>query len=107
MLISYERGIINVNNFECLEKNGYLYYYSGIIWMRGKKAGKETVEHISKIYEVQNKIPFIEIFGSFCFVILHPNGRIVLFTDNSNMRTFYIGKKLIGTNYLEVIKEKK
>ncbi|SOC38598.1 asparagine synthase-related protein [Ureibacillus acetophenoni] len=106
MLISYEEGIININNFECIEINGYKYYYSGIIWMRGKKAGKETVEHLSKIYEVQNKIPFIEIFGSFCLVILHPNGRIVLFTDNSNMRTFYIGKKLIGTNYLEVIKEK-
>lgn len=106
MLISFESGIINVDNFECIEINNYKYYYSGIIWMRGKKAGKETVEHISKLYEVEHNIPFIDIFGSYSFVILHPNGRIVMFTDNSNLHTFYIGSKFIGTNYLEVIKEK-
>lgn len=105
MLISYKKGILNTSGFEYLNRNGYKYYYSGVIWMRGSKAGKETVQRISEIYENSYVIPFNDIFGSFYFVIQHPNGKLILFTDNSNMHSFFIGKKTIGTNFLEVMRE--
>lgn len=105
MLLSYEKGMVNTDGFESFESNGNTYYYSGIIWMRGKKAGKESVQEIATIYEKHGSIPFIEIFGSFYCVIQRSNGDIMFFTDNSNMHCYYMGKKAIGTNYLEVIRE--
>lgn len=105
MLISYEKGMVNIDGFESFESNGNTYYYSGIIWMRGKKAGKESMQEVATIYEGCGTIPFIKIFGSFYCVIQRENGEIILFTDNSNMHCYYMGRKAIGTNYLEVIRE--
>jgi hypothetical protein len=105
MLISIENGILNSNGFNSIYRNGYTYFYSGLIWMRNKKAGKETIKYIADLFEEKNDIPFIDIYGSFYCGILNPSGRLIFFTDNSNMHSFYIGQNVIGTNFLEVIKE--
>ncbi len=107
MLLSYNKGIINYDGFEKIEFGNLNVYYRGILWMRGKKAGKESVTHFIKKYIDSGKIPFIELFGAFSCIIEYSDGKLILFTDNSNMHCFFIGDKAIGSNFLEVAKTNK
>lgn len=105
MLLSYKKGIVNFNGLHTYSYKEYTYYYSGIIWMTGKKTGEETVLQIAVIFEETGVIPFARIFGSFYCIIKKPDGEIILFTDNSNMHCFFIGDKALGTDFLETVRE--
>ena len=90
MLLSFENGIENMDGFDCYMQNGSAYYFSGIIWMRGRKAGQDTARQIAAACDETGDVPFAAIFGSFCFVIRKPSGELILFTDNSNFLFFSI-----------------
>lgn len=105
MLLNYDRGFINYDEYHKIEYMNSNIYYRGIVWVRGKKAGRESIEYLVEKYLETGKIPYIEIFGAFSCIIQESDGKAILFTDNSNMHCFFIGDKAIGTNFLEVAKE--
>jgi|LSQX01.2.fsa_nt_gb hypothetical protein len=105
MLLNYSKGFINYDEYQRVEYRSLNVYYRGIIWMRGKKAGRESIEYLIEKYVETGKIPYIELFGAFSCIVEHSDGRAILFTDNSNMHCFFVGDIAIGTNFLEVAKE--
>ena len=104
MLLKYGEGFINYDEYQKIEYNGLNIYYRGVFWMRGKKAGRESIEYFAEKYMESGSIPYIELFGAFSCIVEHPGSKVILFTDNSNMHCFFIGDKALGTNFLEVAK---
>lgn len=104
MIFSIKEGFINTEGFEEVRYKEYTFYYSGILYLRGKKAGRESVLAVAEEYEATGVIPFIKIFGAFCLIICKPDGKTIFFTDNSNLHCFFIGKNYIGDNFLEIIR---
>lgn len=107
MLLNYSKGFINYDGYQRIEYRGLNVYYRGIIWMCGKKAGRESIECFIEKYVETGEIPYIELLGAFSCIVEQPDGKAVLFTDNSNMHCFFVGDTAIGTNYLEVAKANK
>lgn len=102
MLLNYSKGFINYDGYQRVKYKGLGIYYRGIFWMRGKKAGRDSIEYCAEKYIESGQIPYIELFGAFSCIVEHPDGKVILFTDNSNMHCFFMGEEAIGTNFLEV-----
>lgn len=107
MIFSRTEGFLSTEGFEKVIYKNYVYYYSGIIYLRGKKAGKESVCWIAEEYETTGIIPFTKIFGAFCLIIDKLDGESIFLSDNSNLHCFFIGGNYIGDNFLEIIRYEK
>lgn len=107
MLINLQKTEIEIIDYEKVELKGYSFYWKGLIWKYGKKAGKETVLDIAENYINTGKIDYIKIFGAFTVVIQCPDKSIMAFCDNSNMQGLWIGENYIGDNFLEIVKAEK
>lgn len=103
MIFSRTEGFIDTEGFEKVVHKQRLFYYSGLFFMRGKKAGEESVLAFAEEYETTGNIPFIKMFGAFCLIICESDGKSIFFTDNSNLHCFFIGENYIGDNFLEII----
>ena len=85
MLISIkENKIINKTFYKNISYGEIEIYYSGIIFLLGMKAGKDSIDCIVKNYKEKGKIPFRKIFGSYA-IVLQDKNKLIVFTDNSNM----------------------
>jgi hypothetical protein len=82
MIFSIKEGFINTEGFEEVRYKEYTFYYSGILYLRGKKAGRESVLAVAKEYEATGVIPFIKIYGAFYLIISKPDGETIFFTDS-------------------------
>lgn len=107
MIFSIKEGFINTEGFEEVRYKEYTFYYSGVLYLRGKKAGRESVLAVAEEYEATGVIPFIKIYGAFYLIISKPDGETIFFTDNSNLHCFFMGESYIGDNFLELIKYEK
>ncbi|MFL2140598.1 hypothetical protein [Ruoffia sp. FAM 26254] len=97
-------GIKQIDSFhEYKSPKDYYYYYNGLFFLRGKKAGLESVKELAKTYESTNQIDFEKLYGAFSFVIKDPNGKITIFSDNSNMHCVYYSKESLSSSFLENI----
>lgn len=85
-------------NFDC--------YYHGLIFCRGLRSGKESIQFILDEFIDSGYIPFNKIHGAFLLTIKNRNSdEQIFFTDNSNLRSFYLGKTTISNDFLELIHE--
>lgn len=105
MLISDRNGIINIDNFEKVYKcEWFSVYLNGLIFCRGLKEGKESIQKICREIERTNEIPFASLFGSFTMVIDYNGERQVVFSDNSCMHGFFISNHSVGSFFMDVIR---
>jgi len=101
MRIDCHKQYKNKERFIKITHEGY--YYNGVIFMRGKRAGRETIEALIQEIETTGSIPYLKLYGAFSCVVQYPNDRIVAFTDNSNMHCFYWNQTEIGSDFLDMI----
>ncbi|SDO96951.1 hypothetical protein SAMN04515624_10514 [Eubacterium maltosivorans] len=109
MFIKFDKNKASLENieFQKISYKNFVAYYQGIIWKKRKKAGKNTVISIIDEYIKSNNINFIDIYGAFSIVIVKPDNTIIFFTDNSNMRCFFIGNRTVSSSFLEIAKVEK
>ncbi|SCJ97194.1 Uncharacterised protein [uncultured Eubacterium sp.] len=80
------------------------YYLKGGMFFRGERAGYDSIKKLDQIYKENKCIPFGDLFGSFVLII--NNGeQYVLFTDNSNMGSFFIASEGVSDDFLLLAKE--
>lgn len=105
MLISKKNGVINTDNFEKVYTcSKFIVYMNGILFCRGKKAGRESINYIAEKIKSDRTIPFHELFGSYTVLIDICNKRQILFSDNSCMHGLFISDNYIGSNFKELVK---
>ncbi len=79
-----------------------LFSRGGCFFCRGGlKAGEESVKAIIDDFIKFKNIPFSKIYGgAFIMIIKDLNSeQIILFSDNSNMRSLYIGNKGVSNSF--------
>lgn len=86
---------------------GVDYFFDGIIYMLGAKAGEESVRKLARCYYETGELPFSDLYGSYHMAIRFLDGRILLFTDNSYQNVFFIGRDCIGNSFLETVRYEK
>lgn len=110
MIITKQGNIISDKNCTevCLTEICYKNlkcYFQGVVFCRGLKAGEESVKAIIDDFIKFKNILFSEIYGAFIMIIKDLNSeQIILFSDNSNMRSLYIGNKGVSNDFLELVK---
>lgn len=90
-----------------IKYKGVEYFYDGIIYMLGLKAGEESVRRLACYYDETGEIPFLDLYGSYHIAMRFPDGRVLLFTDNSYQNVYYVGKDCISSSFLEAIRYEK
>lgn len=103
MIYSGKDKSLNIDEFELIKYKGKTFYYLGIIYTLGKKAGKESMFHIAEQLELNKKIPFSDIYGAYVVVIEEKNEKYTFFTDNSNMRCLFISEESISNSFLDIV----
>lgn len=106
MLLSFDGNIDEYGNFFKYEDENFEVFWQGIIFCRKLKAGKESIKSILKNYVIKGEIDFNSIFGAYIIIILNKKEKKkLIFTDNSKMRSFYIGRKYISDSFLILTKK--
>lgn len=101
MLVSVkENQIIDVENFKLYEYKQLKVYYSGVVFIRGKKAGIESLKYICDWY-IQGVIKFREIFGAYAIYIVSDDN-IFCFSDNSMMHGILYSDKFFGDDLVKI-----
>ncbi len=104
MLISDRDGIINIDDFEKVYRcESFSVYLNGLIFCRGFKEGRESIQKICHEIERTNAIPFASLFGSFAMVIDYNGKQQVAFTDNSCMHGFFVSNHSVSSSFREII----
>lgn len=104
MLVSFDKGIINATGSSRYDYDRMTVYVNGLIFLRGMKAGKESIDHIVAAFRKDGKIPFHEIFGAYGIMLDTHDGCLILFNDNSCMHGMFLSAGSIGSNFLEIIR---
>ena len=104
MLFSLEEGFINTAGFTRIDINRHSYYYSGLFYTLGFKAGRESIAAFAKELESLGAIPFDKAFGAFCCAVVQPNGNTTFFADNSNLHCLYVGHGAISDSLLDLVR---
>ena len=108
MIVSIKDDFFLNDNLKKIEYLHYEVFYQGVIFCRKLKTGEETIKYILNKYNRTDKISFKDIYGAFIIIIIDKNtGKKLIFTDNSKMRSFYLGKNFISNSFLELIKYEK
>ncbi len=83
-------------------------YVNGFFYIRGCVSGKDSVLKLISFYRKNGFIPFRELFGSY-IIIFKDNSRdeILIFTDNSNMRSFFYNNEYISDDIFQIIEKNK
>ena len=81
-------------------------YIHGLIYVYGKKAGKESIEWLYEEYSNNKEIPFNKLRGSFS-CIFRTIDKIIIFTDNSNLHCVYYSKDFISSSFLKIVQLEK
>lgn len=104
MLISLDSGVLNTKGFVRFNReDGYQFLLNGLLFMKGLKAGEQSIAKMADEYLNTGKIPFDALYGAFSCVIIHPNNDIIAFSDNSNMHCFYYTDKAISNSFIKLI----
>ncbi len=77
-------------------------YVDGLIFVYGKKAGKESIDWLAESIHNIGSIPFEELHGAFSCIIKDED-KITAFSDNSNMHCLYYSEDIISSRYLKII----
>ena len=101
---------ITVDNQKNIKQSGinkYQYddihiYVDGIIYVYGKKVGKESVDWIADTIHNTGTIPFEELRGAYTCVIKEGD-KIIAFSDNSCMHCLYYSNSLISNSFLKIV----
>lgn len=106
MIIS-KLGDIDVK-IELKSFKGFEYYIEGVIFSEESEDEKKTLEFIIDFYNKFGKIPFEKLYGGFILFLKNRiNEEIIIFTDNSNMRTLYYSNAFVSTKFLEIVQKEK
>ena len=81
-------------------------FIHGLIYVYGKKAGKESIEWLYEEYSNNKEIPFNNLRGSFT-CIFQTLDKIIIFTDNSNLHCVYYSKDFISSSFLKIVQLEK
>lgn len=106
MLITAEGSIRNAPN--SYEQNGVSYFWTGLIWARGRLAGRDTAQYIAQRFDREGAISFKELLGCFLFAVRQLDGRLLVFADNSGLQAAYVSTSGISSNFVphvEYLKE--
>ena len=107
MLFDSKAGFVNTAGFTKVEIGDYVYYYSGVFYLRGRKAGEDSVVGFAREYEASGALPFDKVFGAFCCAIVQPDGETLFFADNSDLHCLYVGESAISDSFLELLRAEK
>lgn len=87
-----------------INTSAYDIYYKGLIFVSGKKCGRESIEYIITDLLKQEDLRFHEIFGNyFIYIVDYKNKKQYIFTDNSGIFKAYKYKNGISTSFLELV----
>lgn len=106
MFIKLDGKVVNPCKYISFERNNINYYVSGIFFIPGFKAGRESLVEFVKRYEAERSIDFINCMGSFSFII-EKEDETIAFTDNGIGRCFFYNKNVLADNILELIKNER
>lgn len=104
MLFSADAGFVDTSGFASYRVGDCTYYLKGIFFMRGRKAGRESIEAFAQEAERTGALPYAKAFGAFSCAFVRPTGETIFFTDNSNLNCFYLGSGSIGDRFLDVVR---
>lgn len=100
MLVTQSGSIKNEDSCEMYSFNGTIFYVNGFIFTRGRKSGSDTVEWLAARINETGEIPFELLYGAFSVFIVYSNGKVNMFTDNSNQHVLYVHEKAVSDNFL-------
>lgn len=108
MQLSYDQTISKFDRFCAVEIEGYTCYYQGVFFIRGYRAGEESVIAMMKDYQEEKGFAFSRFCGAF-LMIVHDRikDKYICFSDNSSLRSFYLGNTVISDSFLELIESEK
>ncbi len=96
--------ITSSHQYKSYSSDGINYYYTPIIFTKNTEAGEETIKYVADQYKSNDSINFIELLGSYKVVIEDTNkGEVIFFTDNSNLRSFYMNGSKVSDSFLELL----
>lgn len=87
--------------------NGSIYYLQGVFIWGSCLEGEESVREFDKMFAQNTAEAFLKMKGAFSCIIVHADGALYGFTDNSHMHCLYLSKHEIATGFLEIIKYRK
>jgi hypothetical protein len=106
MLVS-KLGEIDVK-VEMKSFKNFEYCIEGVIFSEDYEDEKKTLEFIIDFYNDFGEIPFEKLYGGFILLLKNRDTEeIIIFTDNSNIRTLYYSKDYVSNDFLKIVKEDK
>lgn len=102
MLISVTEGIVNTHGFKAYSYGENKIFLNGLLFLRGKIAGQESLDVVAYEYFEENRIRFDGFYGSFSMILSKKDSPVVVFTDNSCMQGLFLGKGHLGGKLNEV-----
>ena len=69
MIYNFKNGFINKDNFESVEIDGINYLYSGLIYLFGIGAGRDSILKIHEEYLKLGVVQFDKIYGAYNLII--------------------------------------
>ncbi len=94
---------INLDGIKSYKFDNTTIHVDGLIYVYGKKAGKETVEWLFESIQRTGCIPYEELRGAYTCIIQEKD-KITAFTDNSNMHCLYYSDSMICNSFLKIVK---
>ena len=91
----------STNEFKKYTVDNISIYLNGLMWYRGKRAGRESIEALIQDYRETGGIPYVALFGAYLLVIQDGN-TITVVPDNSNMHCIYYSQNGISNSCLEL-----
>jgi len=90
------------------EENDITVYVNGFFYIRGCVSGKDSIMKLISLYRENGSIPFRELFGSYIIIFKDKSrDEILIFTDNSNMRSFFYNDEYISDDIFQIIEKNK
>lgn len=103
-MLLMKNKIYKTNEYCLYEKNDYKVYYKGIFFLRGYRAGIESIRKMLELYMQTGKFEYEKYYGTFSVVVETDSNEYICFSDNSRMSCFFYSSTAISDNFLKLLR---
>lgn len=102
MIITGAEKFIGEKNMRVAKFQNTEFFWDGLIYVPGFKAGADTVAALAKMFHDSGTFPFAKLRGSFHLIVRTPD-RVLAFTDNSQLSAIYVHPQAVSTRVLPLV----
>jgi hypothetical protein len=103
MLYTTDSGFVDTDGFTSVAVGDTTYLYRGLFYLRGHRAGAESIKAFAQASLETGRMPFRMAFGAFSCAVVQPDGAATFFTDNSDLDCLYVSSGAISDSFIQLV----